>query len=123
MNSSRRNYWLAWAAQGVIGLIFHVPLGVVALVLLVTGALLYERGQRTDQPGKSTERGYHSQRAATVLILGFDLVTVALLLIDAYGPTMGLRTFGAQFAVVIGIACVYMLVYQGARRRWPAGSD
>ncbi|MFS8065961.1 MAG: hypothetical protein ACMG6S_06280 [Byssovorax sp.] len=109
--------------QGVIGFAFSIPFWVVALVLCVTAALLYERGPQWDKPGQSTERGYHSRRAGLVLIVGFDVATIATLLIDRYGPNIGLHGFGANLAAMTAIGIVYMLIYQWARSRWPAGSD
>lgn len=115
---------LVWLVlQAALGVYLGVRWFETVPVLLVAGAVVYASRSRKPRSGPSLPGSYHGTRAARVLTIGVELTAVGALMVDAWGPTVGLGSFGTQCMFIAVTSAVSWALYQAARRAYPAGSD
>lgn len=94
----------------------------IGIAIMVVSLAMAARGYwRVSKP--SSVAGYHSRRAAMVMLLGSELVAILAFVMSDNGSAFGLHGLRAELSVLLVASVLAWIAYQGARKRWPAGSD
>lgn len=95
----------------------------VGVAIMVASVLFTARTFWRGDKQITNAPGYHSHKAAAVMLVGSELLAMFALVVSDIGPDIGLDTTHKEL-ISIGVGCALVwIVYQGARRWWPAGSD